>query len=183
MAADDPNAPGPLSTPATAHSLPARMRQVWSERIGPAERSMLVSWAAFGATFGSARLITHRLRAGGGAGGIVFRGRHIHHYNFGIALLAIVGALAIRGERAAAHPLSATAYGSGGALIADEFALLLDVRDVYWAREGRASVDVAMGVLALSGLYLAAAPFWHDALRELARTLKPVPADARAATG
>jgi hypothetical protein len=139
---------------------------------------LLVAWAAFGATFGTARLITHRLHRAGGPGGIVIRGRHVHHYNFGIALLAAVGAIAVRGQAATRHrPITATAYGSGVALIMDEFALLLDLQDVYWGAEGRASVDAAIATIAAGGLYLAAAPFWHSAIRESARTLLPVRAD------
>jgi hypothetical protein len=163
--------PGPISQPATATSLPSRLRAVYADRIGPAERALLLSWAAFGVTFGSARVITHRLRKRGGLGGIVIRGRHIHHYNFGIAMLTAVGGVGVHGQEAARrHPLTATAYGAGVALIVDELALLLDLQDVYWAKDGRTSVDVAIGAIAVGGLYFAAAPFWSDALRELART-------------
>ena len=34
----------------------------------------------------------------------------------------------------------------------DEFALLLDLKDVYWAKEGRISVDVAIGGSSLQEL-------------------------------
>jgi hypothetical protein len=167
--------PGAWSSPATASSLPSRLHEVWSEHIGPSEQALLTSWAALGATFGTARAVTHRLRGGGGSGGIVVRGRHIHHYNFGIALLASVGAVAVHGQAdSRRHPLTATAYGMGVALILDEFALLLDLRDVYWGADGRTSVDVAVGTIAAAGLYLAAAPFWHSAARELGRTFLPV---------
>ena len=47
---------------------------------------------------------------------------------------------------------------TGLALIADEFALLLDLRDVYWARQGRISIDVGVGGIALTGCYFAALP-------------------------
>lgn len=98
-------------------------------------------------------------------------GRHLHHYNIGILLLAAVGGIALRGaERHRRHPVTATAYGSGTALIVDELALLIDLEDVYWAREGRTSVDAAIGLLALGGVYLAAVPFWHGAAREILAT-------------
>jgi hypothetical protein len=171
---------GPAATPAEElppappAGLPRRLREIWDERIGPTERSMLVAWGSFGATFGIARLITHHLRRGGGSGGIVIAGRHIHHYTFGIALLAAVGAVAVRGDGAARqHAGVGAAYGTGTALIVDEFALLLDLQDVYWAADGRKSVDAAVGAIAVSGLYLAAAPFWHEAVREVARTFAP----------
>ena len=35
-------------------------------------------------------------------------------------------------------------YGVGAALTLDEFALWLNLKDVYWAREGRASIDAVI---------------------------------------
>ena len=165
--------PGPIDQPATARSLPDRLRAVYGKHIGPSERALLLSWASFGATFGTARVITHRLRKRGGLGGIVIRGRHIHHYNFGIAMLTAVGGIGVHGQAAARrHPLTAIAYGAGVALIVDELALLLDLQDVYWAKDGRTSVDAGICAIAVGGLYFAAAPFWTDAAREFARTRK-----------
>ena len=40
----------------------------------------------------------------------------------------------------------------------DEFALLLDLKDVYWAKQGRISVDLAIGGSALTGTLIAAQP-------------------------
>ena len=109
--------------------------------------------------------------AGPAAGGITIGGRHLHHYNLGIALLAAVGAIALRGQELHRHhPLTATAYGSGTALIIDEIALLIDLQDVYWAREGRRSVDAAIGLIAAGGIYLTGAAFWHRAAQECVRT-------------
>ena len=51
------------------------------------------------------------------------------HYNIGIALLAGIGALVLRGERRHhKHPVTATAYGAANALIMDEMLLLLDIK-------------------------------------------------------
>lgn len=95
-------------------------------------------------------------------------GRHLHHYNIGIALLSGIGAVALRGrERHAKHPLTATAYGSANALIVDELMLLLDLKDVYWAKDGRTSVDTAVALIGMGGIYLAAMPFWHRGLGEV----------------
>jgi hypothetical protein len=148
--------------------LPARLRTVRDEHIGDIERSLLMSWAAFAATFGSARGVTHALRRRGGSGGLVIGGKHLHHYNFGIILLAVVGGIGINAaDKIRGHPTVAVAYGSGAALIVDEFALLLDLEDVYWATDGRKSVDVAVGLTALGGIYAAATSFWRAAAREV----------------
>jgi len=106
----------------------------------------------------------------GGSGGLTIAGRHLHHYNLGIPLLTGVGGIAVHGQAPRRrHPLTAAAYGAAAALILDELALLIDLQDVYWAKEGRTSVDAAFGALALGGLYLAGVPFWHGAAREIAR--------------
>ena len=49
-------------------------------------------------------------------------------------------------------------FGNSLALIVDEFALLLDLKDVYWAKQGRSSVDLGVGGIALAGSYFAALP-------------------------
>jgi hypothetical protein len=53
------------------------------------------------------------------------------------------------------------------ALIVDELALLLDLKDVYWARDGRESVDAAITVAAVGETFVAGLPFWPHARRAL----------------
>ena len=65
----------------------------------------------------------------------------------------------VRGdERLRRHPATALAYGVGLALIMDEFALLLDLKDVYWVKQGRISVDLAVTGSSVAGSYFAALP-------------------------
>ncbi|WP_240802115.1 hypothetical protein [Streptomyces sp. A1136] len=139
-------------------------RETVDERTGPTQRSLLATWLAFGATFGVTRLITHGIRSGRLPwGNISAGGTHLHHYNLGIATLAGVGLVAVRGDAPlVGHPGVGAAYGAGAALIVDEFALLLDLQDVYWAKQGRISVDVAVGIMSGLGLYLTAVPFWNE---------------------
>jgi hypothetical protein len=90
---------------------------------------------------------------------------HLHHYIWGIGLLAGVGALGVAGEeRRRAHPAVAISYGVGLALIVDEFALLLDLQDVYWSKQGRVSVDLGIATMALGGTAFAATPLWRRLL-------------------
>lgn len=63
-------------------------------------------------------------------------------------------------------------YGVAAALVIDEFALLLNLRDVYWTGEGRIRIDVALGLIALSLVYTAATSFWRALGREITRRLK-----------
>jgi hypothetical protein len=139
---------------------PVEVQQAFREELHPGQQSALISWLAFTATFGLVRAITYSIKSGRGplrnisAGGV-----HLHHYLWGILLVASIGGVALRGdERTRRHPLVATGYGSGLALIVDEFALLLDLQDVYWAEQGRVSVDVAIGMIAGTGSILAGWP-------------------------
>jgi hypothetical protein len=142
---------------------PADVHKAFREELSPTERSTLLSWLAFSTTFGAVRALTYSIRAGVGPfRDLSIGGEHLHHYMWGIGMLAGVGAVAVSGEdRQRRHPIVATAYGSGLALIVDEFALLLDLRDVYWQREGRVSVDIAVGLIAAIGTALASIPLWQ----------------------
>ncbi|MEU0497361.1 hypothetical protein [Mycobacterium sp. NPDC006124] len=158
------------STQSTQKNRWSRVRDEWHQRLDPPQQSVVVSWASFTTTFIGLRALTHWIRDGHGpsGGGISLGGNHFHHYNIGIALLGVVGGIGLRGEeRHRRHPATAVAYGSATALIVDELALLLDLKDVYWARDGRKSVDVAVGVIAGGGLFVTGLPFWPHAQRAL----------------
>jgi hypothetical protein len=79
---------------------------------------------------------------------------HLHHMVFGVVFMVISG---IAGIAAPVHSLgwragSAALFGVGTALVLDEFALILHLRDVYWSSAGRVSVDavfIAAGITAL----------------------------------
>jgi hypothetical protein len=58
-------------------------------------------------------------------------------------------------------------YGVGAALTLDEFALWLNLRDVYWEREGRASFEA----LALFATALMIAALGGPFLRAIVRTV------------
>ena len=117
--------------------------------LGPRrERAM---FAALGFVVGLAitRGVTTWLhyRGAGPNGGIVVDGVHIHHLVFGVVGLLLIGYgwLLLYGlEQQPSQRwfrLTAIAYGVCAALILDEFALWLNLRDVYWQRQGRESVE------------------------------------------
>ena len=141
-------------------SLPRDVRRAFREELDPGQRSALLSWLAFTATFGAVRGITYSIKDGKGPfGNLSVGGEHLHHYMWGIGLVSGVGGIAVHGEDAhRRHPLVALSYGAGLALIVDEFALLLDLKDVYWAKQGRISVDLGVGGSSLAGTYFAALP-------------------------
>jgi hypothetical protein len=152
-------------------SLVADLREAFSTELDSGQQSALISWLAFTTTFGTVRGITHAIKAGKGPfRNLSLGGEHLHHYMWGIGMLTGVGAVAVRGtEELRRHPATALVYGVGLALIVDEFALLLDLKDVYWAREGRVSVDIGIGGSSLAATYFAALPV----LRKVARRRLP----------
>jgi hypothetical protein len=143
------------------------LRAGYHEDLGPGGRATLVSWLAFTATFSAVRVITYSIRDGKGPfRNLSLGGAHIHHYMWGIGMLSAVGAVAVRGDdRLRRHPVLAGTYGSALALIVDEFALLLDLQDVYWAKQGRLSVDIGVGTVALGGVGFAALPLLRRVVR------------------
>lgn len=84
-------------------------------------------------------------------------GMHIHHVVFGTVLTMISGlgliTMSINGSQAVLS-IFAGLFGIGAALVLDEFALIFYLRDVYWAEEGRASIDAVFVALAVMGLIL-----------------------------
>ena len=66
-------------------------------------------------------------------------------------------------SRRGRHGLSATLYGVCSALTLDEFALWLDLKDDYWDKQGRKSIDA----VAIFGGLLTMGFLGQDALRDL----------------
>jgi hypothetical protein len=81
-------------------------------------------------------------------------GLHVHHLVFGIVLLLATGfALALQPSSPWLEILAA-GFGIGAGLTLDEYALWLHLEDVYWAEEGRRSVDAVVIAALLGGLLL-----------------------------
>jgi hypothetical protein len=80
----------------------------------------------------------------------LLRGTHVHHLNYGIFLLAAVGAfLLVRRPAGREARVAALAYGVAMGLTFDEFGMWLHLGGSYWQR---ASVDAVLVVAALLGL-------------------------------
>jgi hypothetical protein len=140
------------------------------------ERLFLAS-VGFFVAFGIARLVTY----GGRAEWLPmlrvhYKDTHVHHLVWGILLLLAVGygwILAAgtdgRGTPHRAGRWFALLYGVGAALTLDEFALWLNLKDVYWEEEGRASIDAVSLFGGLISVGLWGGPFLRAVWRQLVR--------------
>jgi hypothetical protein len=82
---------------------------------------------------------------------VIMDGRHIHHLVLGIFILLAVGygwlceiGTGSGSSSIFASRLMSLLYGMGSALTLDEFALWLNLKDVYFVREGRSSIDAVV---------------------------------------
>ena len=77
-------------------------------------------------------------------------GLHIHHLVWGICLMTTAGFIGFAFETPVTpwYQIAAIAFGFGAGLTFDEFALWVNLRDVYWSSQGRISLDAVVLVTA-----------------------------------
>jgi hypothetical protein len=156
------------------HRRGRHVREVYRQHFAQRHRERQI-WAAisFYTAFAVVRILTHAIRAGRGPfHNLEVGGRHIHHLVWGILLLLAVGygwllqiGADIQARSRWPGRIMASLYGIGAALTLDEFALWLNLRDVYWERQGRASVDAVVLFGALLGIGVAGGGFLHTLAR------------------
>jgi lysyl-tRNA synthetase class 2 len=134
--------------------------------VDTGRETQFLFFVAFLVTFGFIRTSTHMIKAqvSWWPGNVQVGGTHIHHLVWGILLLLIFGYVGV-----AIHPgdpwrdIVAVFFGIGTGLTLDEFALWLNLKDVYWEKEGRRSIDAVVTAAALSGMLLVSFRGWVDA--------------------
>src|ERR671919_295080 len=117
-------------------------------------------FVSFLLTFGFIRTSAHMIRAqvSWWPGNVSVGGTHVHHLVWGIITVLVTGYVAI--AIAPGSPLReilAVLFGIGAGLTLDEFALWLNLQDVYWSEKGRRSIDAViitatLALLVLTGL-------------------------------
>jgi hypothetical protein len=88
-------------------------------------------------------------------------GVHVHHLVFGIVTMMAAGTISFAGFATSPwYEICAVFFGIGMGLTIDEFALWVYLEDVYWADEGRRSIDATVIATAFLGLIIiGTAPF------------------------
>ncbi len=85
-------------------------------------------------------------------------GVHLHHLVFGIVTMMVSGILmALAFGSTPLTEIASLAFGVGAGLTIDEFALWVHLEDVYWAEEGRSSIDATVIAAAAMMLILVGA--------------------------
>ena len=129
---------------------PRRLREAAQVR-----RGLILAWWSFTVTFVLLRVLTLLIHlkvrgfADVSAGGV-----HIHHYVWGILILIGVGLGGLVNRSYLWRVLAGLLFGVGLALVIDEAALLVELRDVYWSGPGWSSVALAIILIGASGSLL-----------------------------
>lgn len=155
-----------------------RLRGVYEQRFTESRRERLfLASIGFFVTVVVVRALTLAIRYDiGPFHNIDVRGRHIHHLVWGILLLLLVGYLwlveigaGIEATTRWSGRLTSMLFGVAAALTLDEFALWLNLRDVYWERQGRESFE-ALGLFGgLLAIGVFGRSFWTALVREFAK--------------
>jgi hypothetical protein len=130
----------------------------------PGQRAGFVALAAFLGTFlfirTSARLMRSPKVTWWPGSVTTDSGLHLHHLVWGIVLIMLSGFVSFAANTVSPwNEVLAAMFGIGCGLTLDEFALWIYLRDVYWAKEGRASFDAVVMATVLGALIiLGAAP-------------------------
>jgi hypothetical protein len=119
-----------------------------------AGKPILCLLAGFLITFLLTRGVTCLIRARRGPFADIHIGDlHLHHMVLGVGLVLASGMAEFAfTPREPWNAVPALAFGVGSALMLDEFALMIYMRDVYWSAEGRRSIDAVITMLVIMGM-------------------------------
>jgi hypothetical protein len=129
----------------------------WQRLVDNESQGLFLVLVGFILSFGFIRMSTRLMRSPRvpwWPGSIVSdSGVHLHHLVFGIVTMMASGALGFLAFGNSPYTeICALAFGIGAGLTIDEFALWVHLEDVYWAEEGRSSIDAT--VIAAAGMML-----------------------------
>ena len=132
----------------------------------PGKETHFLILIAFVISFGFIRTSTHMIRdeVSWWPGNVETKsGTHVHHMFWGILLLMVMGYVGI--ATSIPNPwfeLVAIGFGVGMGLTMDEFALWLNLEDVYWQKKGRESINAVVVTMVLLFIALLGLRFWID---------------------
>jgi hypothetical protein len=132
----------------------------------PGKETHFLVLLAFVCSFGFIRTSAHMIRAqvSWWPGNVQTKGgTHIHHLVWGILLVIASGYVGVAVTPGSPwREITAIVFGIGLGLTLDEFALWLNLEDVYWEEQGRQSIDAVIVAASLLTIALLGLSFWID---------------------
>ena len=149
------------------------MDRLWDDITGAYDREIqlpgkeihFLILIAFVCSFGFIRTSAHMIRAqvSWWPGNVSVGGTHVHHLVWGIFAMMIFGYIGVAWQPDSPwREIIAVFFGIGAGLTLDEFALWLNLQDVYWQQKGRQSIDAVVVTTALLVIALLGLQFWID---------------------
>jgi hypothetical protein len=154
-----------------------RLRELYTFHFKNERRERLfLASVGFLVTFGIVRGITHLIRAGVGPfHNVTSGGLHIHHLVWGILILILVGYVWLIEQGVGSNwiaSVTAILFGVGAALTLDEFALWLNLQDLYWTGAGRESIDAVLIFISLLSVGIWGGPFLREVANEFFKVFR-----------
>lgn len=137
----------------------ARWRGLTARRRATAQAGM---W--FAGTYAGVRTLrylqVHKVVKGGS--GLQVHGEQIHHYVWGLVLLILQGVGGTLFDLDRGSLRQAAPFGAGLALVLEEFDVLLNADEWYWAQAGRPWLDAGVSAAGLILAGLVSKPLWEN---------------------
>jgi hypothetical protein len=149
--------PGVLTTIASVGS------EFQREIVDTGRLAAFLFFVALLGTFGFIRTSTHMIRAqvSWWPGNVSVGGTHVHHLVWGICAMMIFGYIGVVHQPDSPwREIVTVLFAIGMGLTLDEFALWVELKDVYWEKEGRKSVDAMIIAGCLAGLLAVGFSSW-----------------------
>lgn len=130
----------------------------------------LLFLVAFLASWGFIRTSAHMIRAqvSWWPGNVQVGATHVHHLVWGILLLLAFGYVGVVVQPPSPwDQIVVVLFGIGTGLTLDEFALWLELKDVYWEQDGRKSIDAVIVAAAVGGFAVIGFSAWIDVAEDV----------------
>ena len=129
----------------------------WQDLVAEEKQGLFLVLVGFIVSFSFIRMSTRLMRSPRvpwWPGSVVSEsGVHVHHLVFGIVTMMIAGTVGFASLGESPYlEICALLFGVGMGVTIDEFALWVYLEDVYWAEEGRTSIDAT--VIAASAMMM-----------------------------
>jgi lysyl-tRNA synthetase class 2 len=131
--------------------------------VEPGRLAAFLFFVALLGTFGFIRASTHMIRAqvSWWPGNVSVGGTHVHHLVWGIFAMMIFGYIGVVIQPDSPwREIVTVFFAIGMGLTLDEFALWLELKDVYWEKQGRKSVDAMIIAACLAGMLVVGISSW-----------------------